>query len=210
MRELEPQVNEGDDDTVGERQVVVRLLAARLRSCPRRPRSRSSPAFIQGPDSSPVSLASVWGRSPVQIRCDKAVRAHLDDTSRSFRAACHFAGADTPQTPAMPQKSIAHQAVTVSVCDQRLTALPGPPSWAPPPAGRRHVVDLTVCCISSFSGLFRPVVVTMPVTRTVLPRQFGSCRSQLLRKASWRSSPSSSRATTHDVHTTRGGAHRAT
>ena len=34
-----------------------------------------------------------------------------------------------------------------------------------------------VCCISSFSGLFRPVVVTMPVTRTVLPRQFGSCRS---------------------------------
>jgi hypothetical protein len=25
--------------------------------------------------------------------------------------------------------------------------------------------------------VFRPVVVTMPVTRTVLPRQFGSCRS---------------------------------
>ncbi len=36
---------------------------------------------------------------------------------------------------------------------------------------------LTVCCISSCLGLFRPVVVTMPVTRTVLPRQFGSCRS---------------------------------
>jgi len=36
---------------------------------------------------------------------------------------------------------------------------------------------LTVCCVSSCLGLFRPVVVTMPVTRTVLPRQFGSCRS---------------------------------
>lgn len=35
---------------------------------------------------------------------------------------------------------------------------------------------LTVCCVSSCPGLFRPVVVTMPVTRTVLPRQFGSCR----------------------------------
>lgn len=45
---------------------------------------------------------------------------------------------------------------TESVCDQRLTALPGPPSWAPPcrpPLCR----CLTVCCISSFSGLFRPV-----------------------------------------------------
>ncbi len=30
---------------------------------------------------------------------------------------------------------------------------------------------------SSCPGLFQPVVVTMPVTRTVLPRQFGSCRS---------------------------------
>ena len=79
--------------------------AARLRSCPRRSRSRSSPAAIQGPDNSPISLASVRRRIPVQIRCDKAMRAHLDDTSRSFRAAAHVPGTDTPQTPATPQKS---------------------------------------------------------------------------------------------------------
>ena len=106
MRELEPQVNEGGDDTVGERQVVVRAGAGgRLALVSPAAAQPVFPGFDQGPDSSPVSLASVRRRSPVQIRCDKAVRAHLDDTSRSFRAAAHVPGADTPQTPAMPQKS---------------------------------------------------------------------------------------------------------
>jgi hypothetical protein len=33
----------------------------------------------------------------VQIRCDKAAQANPDDTSRSFRAAVHIPGSDTPQ-----------------------------------------------------------------------------------------------------------------
>ena len=78
---------------------------ARSRSCPRRPRSRSSSAAIHGPASSPVSLPSLRRPIPVQIRCDKAVRAHPDSTSRSFRAAAHIPGIDTPQSPATPQKS---------------------------------------------------------------------------------------------------------
>ena len=40
----------------------------------------------------------------MKIRLLKAVRAHPDDTSRSFRAAAHVRGTDTPQSPATPQK----------------------------------------------------------------------------------------------------------
>jgi RNA-directed DNA polymerase len=37
---------------------------------------------------------------PVQIRCDKAARAHSDDTSRSSRAAAYVPGTDTSQSAA--------------------------------------------------------------------------------------------------------------
>ena len=105
VRELEPQVNEGDDDPVGEHEVVVRACAGRAsRSWSRRSRSRASPAAVHGPASSAISLPSVRRRIPVKIRCDKAARAHLDDTSRSFRAAARVHGTDTPQSPATPQK----------------------------------------------------------------------------------------------------------
>ena len=106
MRELEPQENEGGDNTVGERQVVVQAGAggplALVSPAAAQP---DFPGFHPGAGQLADRLASVRRRSPVQIRCDKAVRAHLDDTSRSFRAAAHVPGADTPQTPAMPQKS---------------------------------------------------------------------------------------------------------
>src|ERR1700686_2455669 len=77
---------------------------ARLRSWPRRPRSRDCSAAIQSPASPAMSLPRRRGCRPVKIRLLKAVRAHPDDTSRSFRAAAHVRGTDTPQSPATPQK----------------------------------------------------------------------------------------------------------
>ena len=47
-------------------------------------------------------MASLVRLIPVQIRFDKAARASPDDTSRSFRAAAHVPGTDTPQLPATP------------------------------------------------------------------------------------------------------------
>src|SRR5438034_8302797 len=51
-----------------------------------------------------MSLPRRRGRRPVKIRLLKAARAHRDDTSRSFRAAAHVRGTDTPKSPATPQK----------------------------------------------------------------------------------------------------------
>jgi hypothetical protein len=67
---------------------------------PRRSRSRDSCCASHGWASSSISLPSLRRGRPVQIRCEKAARAHPDDTSRSFRAAAHVPGTDTPQSPA--------------------------------------------------------------------------------------------------------------
>src|SRR5487761_1382073 len=70
---------------------------ARSRSRPRRSSSLDSPAAVHAPARSAMSLPSRRGCRPVKIRLLKAVRAHLDVTSRSFRAAAHVPGTDTPQ-----------------------------------------------------------------------------------------------------------------
>src|SRR5213076_3214569 len=54
--------------------------AARSRSRPRRSRSRDSCWPVHGSASSTISLASRLRAIPVQIRWDKAVRAHPDVT----------------------------------------------------------------------------------------------------------------------------------
>ena len=79
--------------------------SARSRSRPRRSRSRDSCCASHEGASSPISLPSLRRPIPVQIRCDRAARAHPDSTSRSFRAAVHIPGTDTPQSPATPQTS---------------------------------------------------------------------------------------------------------
>ena len=83
VRELEPQVNQGDDDPVGERQLMVRAcaLSAQPVAAASAARSRDSCCAAHGPASSAISLPSGGGGSPVKIRCDKAARPHLDDTS---------------------------------------------------------------------------------------------------------------------------------
>src|SRR5258708_4336226 len=77
---------------------------ARIRSWPRRSCSLDSSAIIHAPARSSMSLPRRRGWRPVKIRLLKAARAHRDDTSRSFRAAAHVPGTDTPQSPATPQK----------------------------------------------------------------------------------------------------------
>jgi len=89
VRELEPQVSEGDDDPVGEREVVARPGTGRTQ--PRVAPAGEQPV-LPGGRPWPISLPSRARLSPVQIRFDKAARASPDDTSRSFRAAAHVPG----------------------------------------------------------------------------------------------------------------------
>jgi hypothetical protein len=97
VRELQAQVNEGGDDPVGERQVVVRPGArGALALVSRRSSSRSSSLAAHGAAISAIRADSRARLIPVQIRFDKAARASPDDTSRSFRAAAHVPGTDTP------------------------------------------------------------------------------------------------------------------
>src|SRR5262249_50311718 len=88
--------------------------SARIRSRPRRSRSRDSCCASHAGASSSISLPSLQREIPVQIRCDKAARAHPDDTSRSFRAAAYVADNDTPRSPITPGRTIAHQVVSAA------------------------------------------------------------------------------------------------
>ena len=113
VRELVAQVNEGDDDAVGEGKVVVRAGAGRALAVVTS--AIAQPGVFPGrPGSGEFGdeLAESRGCRPVKIRLLKAVRAHPDDTSRSFRAAAHVHGTDTPQSPATPRSLIAHQVVS--------------------------------------------------------------------------------------------------
>jgi hypothetical protein len=77
---------------------------------------------------------------PVQIRCDKAARAHPDDTSRSFRAAAYVPRTDTPRSPATPRISYRAPSRKHGLYQPRVTALPGGRGRLRPPAagcGRR-------------------------------------------------------------------------
>ena len=106
VRKLEPQDHQGDDHPVRERQLMVRACALGAQPVPAAPVSQPRLLLRQPRLGEPsISLPSLRRGRPVQIRCDKAARAHPDDTSRSFRAAAHVPGIDTPQSPSTAQTS---------------------------------------------------------------------------------------------------------
>ena len=114
VRELEPQDDQGGDDPVGERQLVVRAraLGAQPRSCPRRPRSRDSCGATTGPASSAISLPSGGGGGRCRYDATRPrgpiLTTHLDRSARPLT----FPGPTRQDQPLRPGSPIAHQVVT--------------------------------------------------------------------------------------------------
>ena len=83
-----PKITKGGDHPVRERELMARACTFGAAGPARAGPAAAIPAVLaKAGRAPPISLLSM--RRGRQIRCDKAARAHPDDTSRSFRAAAH-------------------------------------------------------------------------------------------------------------------------